>query len=61
MQYDWALELLIREVVISNPALVPMHILEPDARGSFSRIGLRPTDSPNMGIFFHQRERTRNY
>ena len=53
MQYGRYLERLIREVVISDPALVPMHILKADVSDSFYRIGLRTTDAHNLGIVFY--------
>ena len=39
MQYGRALERLIKEVVISNPALGPVHILKADVIDVFYRIG----------------------
>ena len=35
MQYGWALERLIREVVIANPELGPMHVLKADFSDGF--------------------------
>ena len=52
MQYGHDLQCLIREVVISDPALGPVHVLKADARYGFYRISLRPTDTPNMGLVF---------
>ena len=51
MQYGHDLQCLIREVVISDPALGLVHILKSDVSDDFYRIGLLPTDVPNMGIF----------
>ena len=52
MQYGRALERLIREVVIANPSLGPVHYLKADVSDGFYRIGLRPTDLPKLGIVF---------
>ena len=52
MQYGQALERLIREVVIANPALEPMHVLKADFSGSFYHIVLHLTDAPTLGIVF---------
>ena len=60
MQYGRALDRLIGEVVIANPALGPVHVLKLDISDNFYRIGLRPTDDPKLG-FFCQRDRTRIY
>ena len=52
MQYFRALECLIREVVIANPALKPVHILKTDFSDGFYHIGLRPIDAPKVGLVF---------
>ena len=52
MQYGRALERLIREVVISDPELGPMHVLKADASDGFYRIGVRPTDDPKLVLVF---------
>ena len=52
MQYGQALDHLIREIIISNPSLGPVHILKADVSDGFYRIGLQPTDSPNLGKVF---------
>ena len=50
MQYGRAIEHLIRDVVIAEPLLGPMHILKEDVSDDFYSIGLRPTDAPKMGL-----------
>ena len=50
MQYDRVLDRLIREVIISNPALGPMHTLKSDVSDGFYRIGLHPTYAPKLGL-----------
>ena len=52
MQYGQALERLIREVVISDPELGPMHVLKADVSDCFYCIVLGPTDAPKLGIVF---------
>ena len=52
MQYIWALEFLIREVVISNPALRPLHVLKANVSDGFYHIGLLPPDIPKLGLVF---------
>ena len=52
MQYGRALECLIREVLISDLELGPVHVLKAYASDGFYCIVLRPTDSPKLGIGF---------
>ena len=52
MQYGQNLERIIKEVVISKPALVPVHVLKSDVSDGFYCIGLHPTDAPNLGLVF---------
>ena len=52
MQYDWALDRLIMEVVIYNLALGLVHVHKADASDNFYRIGLLPP-----GIYFVSRRR----
>ena len=52
IQYGRALECLIREVVISDPELVPVHILKADFSEGFYLIGLRPTDATKPVLIF---------
>ena len=59
MKYGWYLESLIREVVISNPVLGPVHVLKADVSDGFYPIGLQPTNAPNMGIVFYLIRRER--
>ena len=52
MQYAQALEHLIREVSIADPALGHMHVLKADGSDGFYCIGLRPTTDPKLGLVF---------
>ena len=42
MNYVQALDCLVREVVIADPALRPVYILKADVGDRFYRVGLRP-------------------
>ena len=55
MRYGRDLDCLIREVIISDPELRPIHVLKEDVSDGFYCIGLRPTDAPKLGIVFHHR------
>ena len=52
MKYGWDLDHPIREIVISDPTMVPVHVLKADVIDSFYHIGLCPMDDPKMGIVF---------
>ena len=52
MEYGRALERLIREVVIANPALGPVHVLKADFSEGFYRIVLCPTETHKLGLVF---------
>ena len=52
IQYGRELERLIREVVIDDPSLGPVHLLKVDVSDGFYRIGLRPTEAPKLEIIF---------
>ena len=52
MQYGRILYCLVREVVIADPALGPVHVLQVDVSDGFDRIGLHPTDAPKLGLVF---------
>ena len=46
-----ALDHLIREVEIADPALGPVYPLKSEISNGFYRIALRPGDAPNLGLF----------
>ena len=48
MKYGQKLDRIIRELVISYPALAPVYILKEDVSDGFYCIGMRPTDAPNV-------------
>ena len=58
IKYGRALERLIVENVIDDPALVPVHVLKADVSDGFYRIGLSPTDAPKLGLVFSSESTT---
>ena len=50
MQYGWALDRLIRDIVYADPALGYVYMLKADVSDGFYRIGLRPEDAPKFGL-----------
>ena len=52
MQYGWALDRLIREIVYADPELGYVYLLKADVSDGFYRIGLHPTDVPKLGLVF---------
>ena len=52
MQYSRALDLLLCEMVFSDPALGPEYILKEDVSDGFYRIGVCPEDAPKLGLIF---------
>ena len=52
VQYSWALDRLIREVVIADPTLRPFYVLKVDVINGFYHIGLIPIDAPNLVLVF---------
>ena len=52
MQYGRALDRLIRDIVYANPELGYVYLLKADVSDGFYRIGLRPEDSPKLGLIF---------
>ena len=51
MKYGRALDRLIREVIIEDPALGPVYVMEAGIINRFYHIGLRPTGAPDLGLF----------
>ena len=50
MQYGWALDLIVREVVISGLDLVPIYLLKVDVSNGFFLVALQPYDTPKLGL-----------
>ena len=52
MQYFCALDRLLCEIVFTEPALVPEYMIKADVSDVFYRMGLRPEDTPKLGLIF---------
>ena len=52
LQYGWALDCLLREIVFADPALGYVYLLKADVSHGFYHIGLRPEDAPKLGLIF---------
>ena len=52
MQYSQALEHLIREIVYADPARGYVYMLKANVSDGFYRKGLRPEDTPKLGLIF---------
>ena len=59
IQYVWALYRLIREVIILDPTLGPIYVMQADGSDGFYSIGPRPTDAPKLVLVFPQTEAER--
>jgi len=55
MQFGHALERLLREVLLANPAHGPVHVTKTDLSDGFYRVGLNADDSPKLGLVFPTR------
>ena len=52
MQYGRCLDLLLREIVYTDPKLGPVHMIKSNVSDGFYRIGLRPSDAAKLGLVF---------
>ena len=52
MQYGWALERLICEIVYADPGLGYVYLLKANVSNGFYLIGLHPEDAPKLGLIF---------
>ena len=52
MRYVCALDRQLCEVFFSDPSLSPVYRLKTDVSDGFYRIGVRPKESPNLGLIF---------
>ena len=52
MQFGHALDQILRELLLSNPALGPVHLLKIDISDGFYRVGLSIDDIPKLGVAF---------
>ena len=52
MQFGHALERIIREILLANPKLGPVHMMKVDLSDGFYRVGVNPNDIPKLGVVF---------
>ena len=55
MQFGHALDRILRQILIANPDLGPLHLIKLDISDGFYRIGLRIDDIPKLGVAFPTR------
>jgi hypothetical protein len=52
MQFGHALERILREILLANPAFGPVHLMKLDISDGFYRIALNVDDIPKLGVAF---------
>ena len=52
MQFGHALERLLREILLANPAHGPVKMIKVDLSDGFYRLHLVPSDAPKLGLAF---------
>ena len=52
MQFGHALERILREILLADPAQGPVYMIKVDISDGFYRINLRPADVPKLGVVF---------
>jgi hypothetical protein len=52
MQFGHALERILQEILIANPAFGPVHLIKLDISDGFYRIALNVDDIPKLGVAF---------
>ena len=52
MQFGRALDRILREILLANPALGPVHLIKVDLSDGFYRVDLNPDDIPKLGVVF---------
>ena len=52
MQFGHALDRILREILLADPKLGPIHMLKLDISDGFYRIDLAPDDIPRLGVVF---------
>ena len=55
MQFGHALDRILRELLLSDPALGPVHLLKLDISDGFYRVNLNVDDIPKLGVAFPTR------
>ena len=52
MQFGHALDRILREILLADPKLGPIHMLKLDISDGFYRIDIAPDDIPRLGVVF---------
>ena len=52
MQFGHALDRILREILMANPAMGPVHLMKIDISDGFYRIGVNVEDIPKLGVVF---------
>ncbi len=52
MQFGYALDRILREILLADPANGTVYLLKLDISDGFYRVGLAPTDIPKLGVVF---------
>ena len=52
MQFGHALERILREILLANPAHGPVHLNKTNLSDGFYRVDLNPDDAPKIGVVF---------
>ena len=55
MQFGHALDRILREILLANPAHGPVHLTKTDLSDGFYRVDLAPEDAPKLGLVFPTR------
>ena len=52
MQFGTALDRILREILLANPAFGPVQLMKVDLLDGFYRINLNVSDIPKLGVVF---------
>jgi hypothetical protein len=52
MQFSHALDRILREILLVNPAFGPVHLIKLDISDGFYRIALAVDNMPKLGVAF---------
>ena len=55
MQFGQALDRVLREILLANPAFGPVHLNKTDLSDGFYRVDVNPDDIPKLGVVFPSR------
>ena len=60
MQFGHALDRLLREILLADPAFGPVELMKVDMSDGFYRVGLNVEDIPKLGVVFPTRSQARS-